>query len=352
MTHLQDLYLQVNQIINTLDFNALFAGFHPYKFALYNRKEICLDGTIIPYQDNFRGNTSLLYDGQYMAIWNIEFDPVDDIEKLAYLLVHEMFHCHQNTNNEQRYPSDLALLNYPGDIENFNTKYNENLYLTNAYQHQDITVFKKFAILRHQRLIQLPQYVKQELLCETLEGMAEYIGLKALKHINVHKFTEIVNAYIIKLRSESDLLFDIRRISYYTGALYFLCLDTFNDQIKNDFHSELTIFEQNPISTERIIVEVRSFDYIEPKYKALIQQKETIINNHIAHAKYMECDASISCYDPMNMFRLKNKIYCKYFVCLKENDQPIIFNEPIVLNLRENSDRDVKGYYLLSQKQS
>ena len=64
-------YNAVNAILNTIDFNALFEGFHKYRFALYTSKEIIIDGKIIPYQDGFRGNTSISYEGEYIAIWNL-----------------------------------------------------------------------------------------------------------------------------------------------------------------------------------------------------------------------------------------------------------------------------------------
>ena len=81
---LLQLYSTVNTILNTVDFNALFEGFHKYRFALYTSEEIIIDGKIIPYQDGFRGNTSIFYEGEYIAIWNLEFDPIDDPEQLAY----------------------------------------------------------------------------------------------------------------------------------------------------------------------------------------------------------------------------------------------------------------------------
>ena len=89
---LLQLYNTVNTILNTIDFNALFKGFHKYRFALYTSKEIIIDGKVLSYQDSFRGNTAVFYEGEYIAIWNIEFDPIDDPEQLAYCLIHEMFH--------------------------------------------------------------------------------------------------------------------------------------------------------------------------------------------------------------------------------------------------------------------
>ena len=54
------VYADVNNILNKIDFNELFTGFHKYKFALYNRAEIAIDGYIIPYQEEFKSNTIMV----------------------------------------------------------------------------------------------------------------------------------------------------------------------------------------------------------------------------------------------------------------------------------------------------
>jgi len=345
---LADMYGRVDAILNALDFDGLFAGFHKYRFALYNSEEICLDGAVMPYEDGFRGNTSMLYDGEHIAIWNVELDPVDDMDMLACDLVHEMFHCHQNANHEARFPSDLALLRYPDDMDNFTRKYNENRYLASACARRDAASFKRFAALRNQRLAAYPDMVRQELRVETIEGMAEYVGLKALRAIDGEKFALAVKRHLDKLTARSGLLFDVRRISYYTGAVYFLCLELFGRAIHNDFGSGLTAYEQNPIRTDGTAADVSAYDFIAREYAALAGEREAAIAGHIARARYVAADARICGYDPMNMFRVQNRVYCRHFVCLDEQGRVSSVNGPVVLELAEGSDCDVKGYYQLA----
>lgn len=343
---LQKVYQKVDAILDTLDFGALFEGFHKYRFAIYNSREICLDGRVIPYEDGFRGNTSKLHDGEYIAIWNLEFSPVEDRETLAYLLVHEMFHCHQQSNGESRFPSDLALLNYPDDLDNFTKKYNENLYLADACEKRDIRQFERFAALRAQRFAAYPEMVTQEYKAETIEGMAEYIGLKALKAINEEKYASCVRRYLSELRAESSLLFDVRKISYDTGTVFFLCLDAFGRKIENDFGSGLTAYEQNPVNTDGVEAEVRPYDFIDRKYAALLEEKERKIAAHMARSRYVDCNAFICGYDPMNMFRVRNMVYCNYFVALNEDGQTRTIDNAVLLVLAEGSDRQICGYYI------
>lgn len=340
------VYDAVNNLLNWVDFSALYKGFHKYSFTLYNRQEIIIDGKAVPYQEGFRGNTSIFYEGEHIAIWNMELDPVDDPEYLAYYLVHEMFHCHQRTNGETRYPSDLALLNYPDDVENFTSKYNENRYLADAYITRDIMQLRKFAYIREKRHCRYPSMVYQEMKAETIEGMAEFIGLKALETINREKYNAIIDDYLDKLKAESDLLFDVRRISYFSGAILFLCLDSFGFSVNNDFGSKKTVYEQNPIDIAGIIAEVYPCDFVQKKIEASAKEKEAKIKAHIQRSKYIEYGATIYGYDPMNMFRVGDLIYCSYFVCLEQNGEVCDLNSAVVLKLADGSVGTVLGYYI------
>ena len=342
------VYKTINNILDTLNFDELLAGFHKYRFALYNSKEIILDGKVLPPREDFRGNTAREYEGEYIAIWNMDLDPVEDMELLAAHLVHEIFHCHQLSNSETRFPSDFELLNYPDDLENFTKKYNENRYLADAYEKQEAESLRKFVCLREERRRKYPSMVAQEMKMETLEGMAEYISLKALKRINEKKYNDRMEHYLGLLREESKLLFDVRRSCYYSGAVYFLCLEKLGVEVKNAFGSPLTAFEQNvnAIDTAGAEAKVQPYDFIERNYTELLQEKELTIKKHMESAKYTECHAFICGYDPMNMFRVEDLIYCKHFVCLNENGEVKTFTSAIVLKLQEGSNQSVTGYYI------
>lgn len=346
---LAEAYRAVNAVLDTLDFSALFPGFHKYKYALYTNSEICLDGKMIPYQDGFRGNTAIEHNGEYLAIWNMELDPVDDTEGLAYLLVHEMFHCHQKANGEKRYPSDLVLLNCPGDIDNFEKKYNENLYLADSFEKHDVRAMQKFAWIRNMRIKAYPDMVRQELEVETIEGMAEYVGLKALRTINCEKFANVTSDYIQKLRAQDSCLFDVRRISYYSGALYGLSLDAHGIEIHNDFVSEQTVYEQNAIAFEESPVEIIHYGFIPSRRAEIIEERKRLIAEYIEKWEYTVCNAFICGYDPMNMFRVGIFIYCKYFICLNVDGIVQMINSSVVLRLDENSNQNIVGYYCAKQ---
>ena len=343
---LLEIYNAVDAVLGALDFSALFDGFHRYGYALYNRAEICLDGRMMPYQEGFRGNTAIEHNGRFIAIWDMELDTGDDVEELAYLLVHEMFHCHQRAHGEKRYPSDLMLLNYPADVDNFEKKYNENIYLVEAYEKQDIGSLQKFARIRDMRMRAHPDMVRQELKVETVEGAAEYVALKALRAIDHRKFTDVIGGHIRKLRRQDGSLFDVRRISYYSGALYCLCCDSCGIALRNDFAGEETIYEQNPLAFADGPVDIRPCGFIPVRYAEIMGEREKLITECTEKWEYTACKALICGYDPMNMFRLGDFIYCKYFICLDIGGKAHNINSSIVLRLDENSGQNVVGYYL------
>ena len=116
---LTQLYASLRRTLAQLDFNDLFPGFHPYPFALYTDENACLDGQLLPRPQEFYGNTAVLRGGRYIAIWNVDLDPPRDMDRFAAHMVHEMFHCHQFTCGETRFPEDLAILACPVSAERF-----------------------------------------------------------------------------------------------------------------------------------------------------------------------------------------------------------------------------------------
>lgn len=344
MMDLLKRYQEAASVLDQLDFSQLFPGFRRYRFALYTDDAVCLDGRLLPGDPRFMGNTALLYEGEYIAIWNMGADPVEDRELLASSLVHEMVHCHQYTLGEKRFPSDLTMLNYPEDEENFVRKYRENCFLADACEFSDAASLERFAAIRSLRLEQYPEMVRQELKTETLEGLAEYIGLKVLSYINREKFDGKIAHYLGLLRGENELQLDIRRISYYTGTIYYLCMERLGHAVRNEMASELTVYEQNPIPAAREVT-VQPCAGIGAALERLVRDRQQRIGEHIAKTPYTPCEAMICGYDPMNMFRVEQRIYCSHFVFLKIAGEMKLLQRQIVLELKDGSENEIIGYY-------
>ena len=91
---LDELYDQLSRTISALDFERIWPGFTPLKFALYDDEHCVLDGSYIEKTDVFCANTSIVYQGEQIAIWNVAEEIKPAI--LASKIVHEMFHGFQN----------------------------------------------------------------------------------------------------------------------------------------------------------------------------------------------------------------------------------------------------------------
>ncbi|MCR2048269.1 hypothetical protein NSB25_13325 [Acetatifactor muris] len=350
---LLSLYEAVNKILSRLDFSRLYSHFSKYRFALYNHTEICLDGKIIPYDQRFLANTSILYEGDYIAIWNVapEQQASLDAELLAYGIVHEMFHCFQLQQGEERFPDDLKLLVYPSDPAHYAAKYQENQYLIDAFSGCNIESLVRFSEIRNARLAGYGG-LTEELKAETIEGVAEYVGLKALKIINEEKYWKITLDYVDKLKNNLDLLFDIRRISYYTGPLFCLTLEMLGLPVRNEFHG-LPVYRQNipfpSVSAEAAAPNTALLTEVTNRFQALTKRRQSILSTHMAQSTCVEYPAFICGYDPMNMFQVENLLYCSHFVFLQKGAETIKKEGPILLMLKEDSDREIAGYYELSQ---
>ena len=136
---------------------------------------------------------------------------------------------------------------------------------------------------------------------------------------------------------------NLRRICYYSGAIFWLCLDNFNISFSNIFSLDNTVFESLECKDEQVNV-IENYDIKDLLIKSLNYKKKNI-DDFISHSKYYECDGKICGYDPMNTYRYNDYLYCKYFIFLNENDNIYPIFEEVVLLLKENSLNEIKGYY-------
>lgn len=337
-------YQRINNILNQINFNELYPNFKKYTFAIYNSKEICLDGKLMPYDEHFIGNTCIRFNDEFVAIWNLDYETEEiDVEILAYCLVHEMFHCFQFEYNEIRFPNDLKLLNYPSDVSNYNNKFYENQALVQAYCQHDKEALKQFYEIRNYRFSQYSDLILEEFKVESVEGMAETIGLRALEIINKNKFETKIQDYINILKNDVALIFNIRRISYYVAVLFNLTLEKFGYSLNNRFDGKTT-YEQNILFFESKST-TKTNEFIHDIYLKELNKKKEIVSNFMNEKQFKSHPASICGYDPMNMFRVDDKVYCSHFIMLNNDFGFNKFEGPILLRLKEQSDFEIIGYY-------
>lgn len=350
---MQDLIKEINKRLDILDFDRLWKGFVRYDFALYDKQNVYFNNyEVIPVDNRFLGNTSIEYNGKYIAIWNIGIEDIKSLDILTSSLVHEMYHAHQFTLNEKRFVSDMEGLKYPYDLENFILRYKERLLLTSAIRETEVGkktyLLNQFASIRRNREKIINDSINYEKAIETVEGCAEYVSLKALKTLSFKDFTDKINYICDNLCRMDVSIFETRKISYYTGAiLCILCEDTGKDFFDVIGESRDYLFDRvfcNEAGSTRDVQLDFGLDYskIEQLYSEYIENIRYSIDVVVLNdlAKRIKGSFKICGYDPMNMVRYENMVLHRNFVIVNDENGNIFFKGPAITvsntdNLRE-----------------
>lgn len=217
--NLEKIYYDIKKIIDTVDFSLLWDGFILLRFAVYNEEKCFFDGSYIPKTDAFIANTAIMYNDEYIAIWNV-IEEVD-IEILASKMIHEMFHAYQMKNNESRFPKELeALVKYNYSAENLSIKMEENKLLCSLIGNFNEAEYMRFLSLRKYRLKNFEYEYRYESAIEQIEGSANYVELNALKQISEEKYKLKIAGMLNEICNPKNC-FPIRIVSYSIGAFIF-----------------------------------------------------------------------------------------------------------------------------------
>lgn len=216
-TDLEKLYYEVDKAISGLDLESVWPGFEPLRFALYDDEECFFAGKYIEKTDAFCANTSIVYDGEQIAIWKVS--EALDISVLTSKLVHEMFHGFQTLKGWNCWPDEIeALFRYEYDAENLSIKLRENELLLALLDRFDGEKLRELLSLRKLRSEKYAYQFMYEVKTEEIEGTANYVEWQVLKLLDERKALELIGRMRAAMTS-ADHLFPIRISCYYTGAL-------------------------------------------------------------------------------------------------------------------------------------
>ncbi|AZP03959.1 hypothetical protein [Jeotgalibaca ciconiae] len=347
------LYNRIYKKMDIVHFESLWEGFYPFPFALYDDEMVYFADREIPWDERFLANTSISFEGEPLAIWNIQMDDPEDDDILLSNLIHEMFHCFQTEKGEMRFANDLAMLNYPLSLENFQLKHQENQSFVQIFRKNDQAekekYFANYVAIRSVRKKLIGEHFLHELKLETIEGAAEFVGLSALKLLDEKKFQKKIKNYWELLEKESPLLFDIRRICYYTGSLFYFALQELGYEWNQNLSEESPIYEQIEFQLTFTNVEIEKNQKISHLLESEKNLKSETLQSFLAvpHEE-VPFGAVISGYDPMNMFRKDDLLYCSHFVYLKnkETSEKLFLAGPILLKMVPGSLDQVESYFI------
>lgn len=320
MLNLHDLYYEINKYIKLIDFNKLWDGFKPLKFALYNDKECFFNGEYIEKTNEFLANTSIIYKGEAIAIWNVN-DNIDSIT-LTSKMVHEMFHGFQMINNESRFPNEIdALYKYKYNDDNLSIKLNENKILVELIEDFDLNKFNKFLALRKYRYTKHNYEYIYESNIEQIEGTANYIELNVLKQLSsklyITKLNEMKNNIVDPLN-----MLPIRVVSYDIGAILLTILKdnniNFNSAFSvNSFSLDIILNANEIVLDDYLCMNKYIINYNKESERII---NKAILKNNVIVDKSVDL-IGVNVY---NARYYNNHIISTYFVMYMDNGTQII----------------------------
>lgn len=214
---LEALYFRVKEAISGLDPERIWPGFAPLKFALYDDAKCFFDGRWVEKTQAFCANTSIVYEGEQIAIWMVQEEL--EIPVLTSKIVHEMFHGFQTQAGWDCWPDEMeALYRYEYKPENLGLKLRENELLLALLGGFDEAAFGELISLRKLRSEKYPYEFSCESKFEEIEGSANYVEWQVLKQLDADKAAEL-EARMRTVMTKPEQLFPIRISCYFTGAL-------------------------------------------------------------------------------------------------------------------------------------
>ncbi len=319
---MQTLYNEIKEKIDTIDFTRLFDGFSQMPFALYDDTHVYFASRVIDKTDQFYGNTSIQFEGNYIAIWYIDNQEIKNIDVLTSKIVHEMFHAYQMKQNDPRFPNEIMAVKYPYDAHNLTLKFKEHVLISGMIDHFSIDDFKTLCALKQYRKKHYPMAYRYESAIETIEGMAVYVELSALKQLNTPVYNQTLDRLKETLLDRAKLI-PIRAINYTSGALLLLLAENntiaFNHRVGEETMN-ISSLVCNQITTKDVSIPKK-----DPVIEHLVNTYKDTVNINIetkmkAYDNHLKGVFDIVGLDPMNTMFSDNMLYCKHMLAYKAND--------------------------------
>ncbi|MFA7032466.1 MAG: hypothetical protein WC201_02780 [Bacilli bacterium] len=334
---LSEIYQQIDQRLDGIDFSSLYHGFYRLKFALYNETECYFNGKYISKSDSFLANTAIEYEGEYIAIWMITED-ISDFDSLTASIVHEMFHGYQNIMHESRWSDEMkALLNYQYSIDNLSKKYREAQLLKQCIEGNHKEAFNELCQIRKERLISHSYEYDYEARVEQIEGSAKYVEWQALQKLNPQK-GHIMHEKMIKEIVDPKQYFPIRIISYSIGALLLEAIrkyTAFDFESFTDIPFSIAVLKDTFESTNRYYQNEEMSQcllYYQQQTKDIIQKSLTK-NECIVDGKYHLLEVNIYDARYFNHYVISN-----YFVSYQNDETEKILNGDFLILLDDDGN--------------
>jgi hypothetical protein len=352
---------ELNDLMELVDFSKLWNGFEKTKYAIYNDKnfyindneglelelvkdDFCFTGKT---DERFIGNTAILIDNNYIAIWNQDSIHKDlNSVRLASLIIHEMFHCFQLAKGERRFANELLGVSYPMTIENISLRTLERQYLLDANLETDkekkMKLVTLFYITRKKRELLIGNIIEYEKAIETIEGAAVYVEYKALDQLMASNSISLIG-YTRGFTDINEKNLNIRHSTYNQGLLLGLIADECIPNWKERF-TDSTLFLSDFILSELQINEIELGDKhenqkeIEDCITNWIDQRDLVFDEFERKSKLnsLEDGFQITGFDPMNIVKRNQEIIHKNFLRVKIENCEQVIKGPVKTTIGEH----------------
>lgn len=327
---LQEIWYEINNRIQKIEFNNLWQDFKKYPFAVYNDDLVCLNGELISKTDEFIANTAILYQNQWIAIFRV--NGTENLDEISSLIVHEMFHAFQMENKDQRFPNEIeALFKYEYSPENLSCKFLENQLLHQILINKDKNLWFELLAKKNCRKNKHSYSYEYEAKVEQIEGTANYIELKTLKILNetlYKKRLEKMMASLLKV----DHLFPIRIGLYDSGALLLTAMDELSIDYDMSFSKiPFAISTLKEISDKEIAL--FHLDEVESALEKYHADQEEKISKLTQNEPLLVGDYGLRGVNIYDAWVYKNYLYTTYFLSYEDNENEKILYGNYLLDI-------------------
>lgn len=333
---LKNLYDKICKAIGHLDFDIIWKGFRPLKFALYNDTECYFDGRYIEKTADFCANTAIDYKGEKIAIWYVETEM--DIPKFTSCIVHEMFHAFQEKQGWECFPNEMeALYKYKYSEENLSIKLHENKLLLELLEVFDTEKYKALLSGRKYRSEKFPYEFTYESCGEEIEGSANYVEWQVLKQLGEKEADKLI-ADMRKTMLQPEYFFPIRISGYYTGALLINAMiqaGGYNYGSKNRPVIKQILESLSPISAVKAGTEEERGTVSEALASFMAESKKIVESSVAANEVVLTGPVTMGSVNVYDARCYNGYLTSRFFLMYSENDEKKVIRDNYVIKMKD-----------------
>lgn len=358
MTDINSLVVEIEKIIDTINFKKIYNFIEKQKIAIYHDGFLYFNDSKTTFANSIRENIQNNYN---IAILNYE-DLTDNLIINAGFFVKQMVLNMFYRKHDRRIPNELIALRYPNIYLNYDYMRYERKLLLKAFSTNDnyikLNNFRMFLNVRDlRRQLIGNEYSMLEYGLETINGLAEYSMYKAIELLDKKLNKQLLKQFIASFNEVGTDCYDFKHSNQYSGLMLVLIMTELQIDIIDFFESELTLYQictkkvnfiREPIafrSDKTLLEKINEYEEsVSEKFAVFFENEPKRVNGYF----------QIFAYDPDRIFVDKDNFYHESFIILKNltTNELVKINGPIVTKVLDNSYDIVTSYFYIELKRN